>query len=87
MKKIITIITLLFALSVNVSAYKVVKFTIRDGISDKALKDNMERTVTRLLNEIPSPAGLTKANHSPPSCCLIPSDISLAMGDTPDWKT
>lgn len=52
MKKIITIITLLFALSVNVSAYKVVKFTIRDGISDKALKDNMERTVTRLLNEI-----------------------------------
>lgn len=52
MKKIITIITVLFALSLSASAYKVVKFTIRDGISDKTLKDNIERTVTRLLNEI-----------------------------------
>ena len=52
MKKIITIITVLFALSLSASACKVVKFTIRDGISDKTLKDNIERTVTRLLNEI-----------------------------------
>ena len=52
MKKIITIITVLFALSLSASAYKVVKFTVRDGVSDKALKDNIERTVTRLLNEI-----------------------------------
>lgn len=52
MKKIITVITVLFALSLSASAYKVVKFTVRDGVSDKALKDNIERTVTRLLNEI-----------------------------------
>ena len=52
MKKIITVITVLFALSLSASAYKVVKFTVRDGVSDKTLKDNIERTVTRLLNEI-----------------------------------
>ena len=52
MKKIISIITVLLALSIHASAYSVVKFTIRDGISDKSMKDKMERAVTRLLNEI-----------------------------------
>lgn len=52
MKKIISIITVFLALSINASAYSVVKFTIRDGISDKSMKDKMERAVTRLLNEI-----------------------------------
>lgn len=52
MKKIITIIVALFALNIGASAAKVVKFTIRDGISDKTVKDNMERAVTRLLNVI-----------------------------------
>lgn len=52
MKKIISIITVFLALSINASAYSVVKFTIRDGIGDKSLKDKMERAVTRLLNEI-----------------------------------
>ena len=52
MKKIITIIIALFALNLSASAYKLVKFTINDGISDVSLKAKMERSVTRLLIEI-----------------------------------
>lgn len=52
MKKIITIMIALFALNLSVSAYKLVKFTINDGISDVQLKAKMERAVTRLLIEI-----------------------------------
>lgn len=52
MKRIITIIVALLALNVGASAYKIVKFTINEGVSDMSLKANMERAVTRLLNEI-----------------------------------
>ena len=52
MKKIITIMIALFALNLSASAYKLVKFTINDGISDVQLKAKMERAVTRLLIEI-----------------------------------
>ena len=44
-------------------------------------------TLVKENSYVSSPAGLTKANHSPPSCCLIPSEISLAIGVTPDWNT
>ena len=52
MKKIITIMIALFTLNLSASAYKLVKFTINDGISDVQLKAKMERAVTRLLIEI-----------------------------------
>ena len=52
MKKIICTIVALTALCLSASAYKLVKFTINDGISDVRLKAKMERAVTRLLIEI-----------------------------------
>jgi len=52
MKKLLTAIVVLLAISLQVSAYNQVRLVINDGISNHQLKEKMERAVSFVMTEI-----------------------------------